>query len=106
MRRGLAHLGMGRAVLELEELHRELDVGEPALAELEMELRVFARRDPLALDACLDAADLARGVGRERVAVDERLDHRKEARPRGRGRPRPARARSSDWNSHVSAQRS
>ena len=38
-------------MLELEQLDRELDVGEGAFAELEMELRVLTWRDPLALRA-------------------------------------------------------
>ena len=47
------------AVSELEQLHRELDVGQRAAAELEVELRVVAGRDPLLLDAHLHAPHLA-----------------------------------------------
>ena len=62
---------MRAAVRELFELHGELDVGQRAAAELEVELRVFAGRDALALDARLHAPDLASPLLGERIAVHE-----------------------------------
>ena len=73
-RRRRADLGVRRAVLELEQLHGELDVRERAAAQLEVELGVLARRDALPLDARLHAPHLAHVVLGERVAVHERLD--------------------------------
>ena len=68
------------AVLELEELHEELDVRQRTSPQLEVELRVFAGRDPLALDASLHSTDLAHVVVGERSAVDDVVDER--AKPR------------------------
>ena len=50
------------AVDELEELHRELDVGQRPRAQLQVELRVLAGWDALALDPRLHAPDLAHVV--------------------------------------------
>ena len=71
---GTRSAGSDAAVLQLEELHAELDVGQRAAPELEVELRVLARWDALALDARLHAAHLARvGVG-ERPRVHDVVD--------------------------------
>ena len=69
------------AVDELEELHGELDVGQRAPPELEVELRVLARRDALAFDARLHAAHLAHVVVGERSVVGELVDELAEPRP-------------------------
>src|SRR5215204_1244534 len=61
----------GRA--ELEQLHGPLDVRQRPPAELEVKLRVLARRDPLALDAGLHAAHLALVVGGKRALPDRPL---------------------------------
>ena len=42
------------AVVELEELRAELDIGQRASAELEVVLRIFVRGDALVLDASFD----------------------------------------------------
>ena len=70
---------MRAPVGELFELHRELDVGQRAAAELEVELRVFARRDALALDPRLHPPHLASPLFRKRVAVDEAVGQLDEA---------------------------
>ena len=70
---------MRGAVHELQQLDGELDVGQRAAAELQVELRVVARADALALDAGLHAPDLADLRLRERVAVHERRDELEEA---------------------------
>ena len=44
-------------VAELQELHGPLDVGQRPASELQVELRVLARRDPLPLDAGLHPPD-------------------------------------------------
>ena len=49
-----------------------------AAPELEVELRVFAGWDPLALDARLDATNLADVVLGERLAVHDVVDERAE----------------------------
>ena len=77
---GRAELGMVAAVHELEELHRELDVGHRAAAELEVELRILARWDALPLDARLHAADLAHVVVGHRPSVHVLVGERAEAR--------------------------
>ena len=102
-RRRLAHLGMRAAVRELLELHGELDVGERAAAELEVELRILAGRDALALDARLHAPHLAPPLLGERVAVHERVRERRRSARRARRRRRRTRALVSAWNSHVCA---
>ena len=51
--------GHRAGVLQLQQLHRPLDVGQPAAAELEVGGRVGAARQPLVVDAGLDPADLA-----------------------------------------------
>ena len=55
------HSGEGalgpHAATELQELDGPLDVGKRPRAELQVELRVFAGRDPLALDTCLHEPD-------------------------------------------------
>ena len=56
-------------MLELEELGRELDVGERPSAQLEVELRIVPGRQPLAFDAGLHAPHLAH------VLVAERPPH-------------------------------
>ena len=58
-------------MLELQQLNGELDVGQRAPAEFEMEPRVFAGRYPLAFDPRLRATDLAPPLDRERVAIAE-----------------------------------
>ena len=91
-----------RAVHELQQLHGELDVGQRAATELQVELRVLARRDALLLDAHLHPPDVLGRVVGERVAVDERLRRaRRTAAPRSRS-PAAGRALISAWNSHVS----
>ncbi len=93
---------MCRTVFELLELHRELDVGQRAAAELEVEAGVFAGRDALALDARLHATDLAPpGLG-ERIAVHV-LPGAFEERATELGVAGDERARVSAWNSHTSA---
>src|SRR5581483_10161886 len=72
--------GLAHAVLELEELRRPLDVGQRPAAELEMELRVLARRDALALDARLHATNLADLVDGERPPPDEAVGDLHEPR--------------------------
>ena len=57
------------SVDELEQLHGELDVGERAAAELEVELRILAGWDAFALDARLHPPDLADVVVGHRAAV-------------------------------------
>src|SRR4029077_5132309 len=73
-----SHFRVRGAVLELEELDGELDVGERALAQLEMKLRILTWWDALLLDAQLDAPDLADVVLGERFARDERFDQLEE----------------------------
>ena len=51
--------GGPHAVLKLQQLGRELDVGKRTAAQLEVELRILASGDALALDACLHASHLA-----------------------------------------------
>src|SRR5439155_3272294 len=79
-RRRLAHLAVRAAERELLELHGELDVGQRATPELEMELRVFARRNALALDARLHAPHVAPPLRGERIAVHELLGEVDEPR--------------------------
>ena len=99
---GVRTRSLCRAVRELLELHGELDVGERAAAELEVELRVLAGRDALALDARLHPADLATPLFGERFAVHVlRARSRGSARPSS-GSPATGRARVSAWNSHTS----
>ena len=62
---------------------------EPA-AELQVELRVLAGRDPLALDPGLQPADLPLVVGGEAGRPDVLVEHVHEAPPPRRGRRRPA----------------
>ena len=50
--------GTSRRVLELQELHRPLDVGEPTVTELGVGGRVRATGQPLGVDPGLDPADL------------------------------------------------
>jgi hypothetical protein len=79
-RRGRADLGRRSAVLELEELHGELHVGERALGQLEVELRILAGRDPLLLDADLHPADLVGELVGPGFPDHEPLHHRHEPR--------------------------
>ena len=79
-------------VLQLEQLDRPLDVGEPPATELEVGVRVGAARQPLRVDPGLDPADLdhvvpAHPVGR----VAQRVDHLGEPAPAGPRRRRPRR---------------
>src|SRR5262249_44522110 len=74
------HLRMPTAVRELFELHRELDVGQRAAPQLQVELRFLARRNALALDPRLHAAHVAPPVLGERVAIDELLRELHEPR--------------------------
>ncbi len=71
---------MVAAVHELEQLHGELDVGQRAAPELQVELRIFAGRDALAFDARLHATDLAHVVVGHRASVRELVGERGEAR--------------------------
>ena len=75
---GVRSSGCGAAVPQLLELHRELDVGERAAAELQVELRVVARRDPFALDAGLHPTDLSDPFVGEVGPVHEGFRRREE----------------------------
>ena len=69
-------------VPELEQLGSPLDVGHSPAPELEVPRRVDAAGQPLRLDACLDAPDLAHvGDGEPAGRVAHRLDELRE--PRG-----------------------
>ena len=68
-------------MLELEQLHEELDVGQRAAPELQVELRVLAGRDPLALDARLHAPDLTPVVVGEGLAVHDVVDEVSRSAP-------------------------
>ena len=84
--------GQPRAVLQLQQLDGPLDVGEPAAAELGVQGRVGAARQPLGLDPRLDPADLAHvRVGQPALRVAQRVDQRDEPLAAARRRRRPAR---------------
>ena len=93
------------AVLQLQELRGELDVGQRAPPELEVELRIVARRDALALDARLDAPDLADFVVGERAVPHEVVEQRHEPLRPTAASPATGRALIIAWRSHTSAQR-
>jgi hypothetical protein len=62
-------------VLELEQLHGPLDVGEPPSTQLEVRMGVGAARQPLGLDPRLERADLAHlRRGEPLLAVAQRVD--------------------------------
>src|SRR5258708_791793 len=71
---------MRASVRELFELHRELDVRQRAASELQVELRILAGRNPLALDARLHAPDLASPLLGKRVAIHESVRELEVAR--------------------------
>src|SRR5262245_48912549 len=71
---------MHAAVLELQQLHEELDVRQRATSELQVELRIFAWRDAFALDTRLHAPHLAPVVLGEGASVDDVVDERAETR--------------------------
>ena len=88
------------AVDELEQLHGELDVGERAAPELEVELRVLAGRDALPLDARLHAPDLAHVVVGERLARTTNGSASSGKRAPSSASPATKRALVSAWHSH------
>src|SRR5687767_15573047 len=58
-------------VLELQQLQRELDVGEPARSELQMTAGIGAARDPLAFHARLEVSHLRQSLRRKPVWVGD-----------------------------------
>ena len=95
---------VGAAVHELQQLHRELDVAQPAGAELELAVGLGGRDvllDPAAHRLhVVDEVLAARGLPHHRLhGVAVRLARRSRS-------PATGRALSSAWNSQVLAQRS
>ena len=75
-RAGEAQLRQGGGVLELEQLHRPLDVGQAPVAKLEVGAAVGTARQSLRLHPGLEGADVtdlrrAQAVGRVTKGVDE-----------------------------------
>ena len=102
-RAGGAQPGVGAAVDQLQQLHRELDVAQAAAAQLELPVGLLGR----------DVLDhpSAHGPGglHEPLALGHLPDHRRDrlepAAPRSAS-PATTRALSMAWNSHGSAHRS
>ena len=92
------------AVHELEHLHGELDVAQPALPQLELAARRrgrgCGRRPGAASPGCRGRSPPARPRARRTGR------RRRRTRPPARGRRPPGRALSIAWNSQVLAQRS
>ena len=101
---GGAEVLVGAAVHQLQELDRELDVAQPAGAELELAVGV-ASRDGVQHPSPhrLDIADEAVALG---DLPDHRLDQRRGTRCPSARSPATGRALSRAWNSQVLAQRS
>ena len=95
---------VGAAVHQLQQLDGELDVAQPAGAELELALGLGGR------DVLDDPAAHRLHVGDEAVALGGRPHQRRDRRRRTPGpasrSPATGRALSSAWNSQVLAQRS
>ena len=85
---GAADLRVLAAVEQLEELDHELDVADPAVARLDLEIGPAGRDRPL-LDPPLQGLDLGDLAGAQVAAVDERGDRLDETSGPGRGRRRP-----------------
>ena len=96
---------VGAAVHELEQLHRELDVAQPAGAELELAVGL-GRRGCAARPAGASPARRRRSCSRLDGLPHHRLHGVAVAPARPRGRRRRDAALSSAWNSQVLAQRS
>src|SRR5258708_2529949 len=93
---------VGAAVHELEELHGELDVAQPARAELDLPARaagsVFSTRRRM---ACTSSTKRSRWAACQTIGASASTYSCPSAMS-----PAAGRAFSSAWNSHVLAQRS
>ena len=99
--------GRAGGVLQLEQLHRPLDVGQAAAAELGVGGRVGAAGQPLALHPGLDPADLGDLLGGQPVGrVADRVDQRHELARRAPRRRRPARPAAAPAPPRPTTQRS
>ena len=103
--RRFAHRHVRASVLELQQLNGELDVGQRAPAELQMELRVLARQVSARVRSAPSCAGSRAATLRERIAIDETVREVDERGPE-LGVARDERALVSAWNSHVCPHRS
>ncbi len=78
----LCSAGILCGVPQLQQLHRPLDVGESAAAQLGVRVRVGAAGQPLGVDPGLDPADLLHRLGRYPAGrVAGLVDHQQEPVP-------------------------